>query len=449
MRKASKLTFSEYAESRKRLSKRADARNLLKASSFADVETLISVQIKDLLERDASWEDRVDETGAMVKGINTRKDPLLLLNLIKKVVGTGMYGMKETDKYTVMIRYHACKQGNASLPDYQRTFKDQVSYLRAVGYDETRVPEDELAMQYIHSLNSQFQVWRDELAKLSLMDRKSRYPDTLAKAMEDSVSYAKIMAGSAAKAAVKPMFALEEGTDSEYCLPLKPKPKQGAETDGGAKPEPKTVKVPRAIIESQEILEGDNRRCRACGEAGHLWKACAVRIFKEEQKKIHEADTIFCMGALIGRDASSPTPDDSDEESHDLGGYRRDKKSLKETEAATLAAANLHLAMAVELGVDSAKRRSRQETLEVFAATKMGPHMAGLDTMSALCGTANRSLVANLRVRSPLQLFGIGGTCDVTEVGTPLNTDIDMWARSEGYPTIHYSFFKQSFNIQF
>ena len=45
------------------------------------------------------------------------------------------------------------------------------------------------------------------------MDRKSRYPDTLAKAMEDSVSYAKIMAGSAATAAVKPMFALEEGTD--------------------------------------------------------------------------------------------------------------------------------------------------------------------------------------------------------------------------------------------
>ena len=55
-----------------------------------------------------------------------------------------------------------------------------------------------------------------------------------------------------------------------------------------------------------------------------------------------------CLGTLIRQSASSSTTlDDSDEDSHSLAGFCRDKESLEQ-----FAAVNLHLSMAEELGVD-------------------------------------------------------------------------------------------------
>ena len=440
------IVLSEYKDARKRQNKSAYARLLLRSASYAELMTHISQQIKDLLERDLTWDDKTSSDGTVVVGVNTEMDPLRLLTLAKKVVGTGLYGSMATDKYTVMSRYQACRQGNVALAEYQRIFKDQLSYLRAVGYTEVMVPESDVAMQYIQSLNSQFQGWRDELAKLTLALKESKYPSTLAEAMEMSVSYSKIVSGSAvSKAAGKPVFALEEAggeEEPEFCMVMGPnpkfKPKKGGHGDkaDAAKAEPVTVKVPKEVIESQKVREGDTRACRSCGVVGHIWKQCAVRIFKEEQKKAHGPDTIFCMGASVVGWKTAEDADESDEEDYHVGGYRRSEEMLRLTRTAVRAAGDMHLSMTPGMSEVGLGGRQREETLKVFAAAKMGPNMAGLDTMSALCGTANRNLVKGIRSGRNLQLFGIGGVCDVTEAGRLLDTEIDMWVFLEGYPTI-------------
>ena len=342
-----------------------------------------------------------------------------------------------------MTRYQACKQGSIPLAEYQRIFKDQVSYLRAVGYTEVMVPEEHVAMQYIQSLNSQFKGWREELAKQSLMDEKSKYPTMLVKAMELSMSYAKIVAATAAeRGAGKPIFSAEEASGSdepEFCLVANPrfKGKRVEHEKADAKGEDtKVVKIPKEVVESQKIYEDEKRTCHGCGAVGHIQRKCAIGIFKEKQKKIHGPDTVFCMATMTVRAMSSAGTDDSDEDDYDLVGYRRDKASAAHITTAVKAAADLHLAF--HSGPNCLKdiARSREETLEVFAATRMGPNMAGLDTMSALCGTANRDLVTGIFAVTGLQLFGIGGTCDVTEMGRLLNSEIDMWIFPDGYPTI-------------
>jgi hypothetical protein len=113
--------------------------------------------------------------------------------ILRNVVGAGLTGSKETDRHTVLLKFMTTKQGSSLLSDYQRTFTDQVSYLRAVGITEAQYGDDEVAMCFILSLNSQFQSWRDELAKASLAEGVGKYPKTLAKAMELSTGYARIL----------------------------------------------------------------------------------------------------------------------------------------------------------------------------------------------------------------------------------------------------------------
>ena len=440
------MVLSEYKDDRKRQNKSAYARLLLRSASYAELMSYISQQIKDLLERDLDWEGRTLPDGTKVVGVNTEMDPVRLLALAKKVVGTGLYGSMATDKYTVMSRYQACRQGNVELADYQRTFRDQLSYLRAVGYTEVMVPESDVAMQYIQSLNSQFQGWRDELAKLTLAFKESKYPSTLSEAMATSVSYAKIVAGSsAAKESGKPVFAMEEAgraEEPEFCMVMGPnpkyKPKRGDYDDKGdiSRGDPVTVKIPREVLESQTINEGDTRSCRSCGAVGHIWKQCAVRIFKEEQKKAHGPDTVFCMGASVVRGNSTRGPGGNEEDNYHVESHRRNDETSNLTRTAIRAAGAMHLAMTTVKTEPASGGRLREETLKLFAAAKMGPNMAGLDTMSALCGTANRNLVKGARSGRNLQLFGIGGVCDVTEAGRLLDTEIDMWVFPEGYPTI-------------
>jgi hypothetical protein len=45
-----------------------------------------------------------------------------------------------------------------------------------VGITEAHYGDDELAMFFVLSLNSQFQSWRDELAKASLAQCVGKYP---------------------------------------------------------------------------------------------------------------------------------------------------------------------------------------------------------------------------------------------------------------------------------
>ena len=70
------MTLTDYKESRKRQSKRADAFRLLRTTSYAELEKYISQQIKDVLERDAEWEDKVLPGGERLEGVNTEKDIL-------------------------------------------------------------------------------------------------------------------------------------------------------------------------------------------------------------------------------------------------------------------------------------------------------------------------------------------------------------------------------------
>jgi hypothetical protein len=146
--------------------------------------------------------------------------------ILRNVVGAGLTGSKETDRHTVLLKFMTTKQGSSLLSDYQRTFTDQVSYLRAVGITQAQYGDDEVAMCLTLSLNSQFQSWRDELAKASLAEGVGKYPKTLAKAMELSTGYARILLASGlGKAPAKPIFSAEISTTEEpkYCMVANPR----------------------------------------------------------------------------------------------------------------------------------------------------------------------------------------------------------------------------------
>jgi hypothetical protein len=108
--------------------------------------------------------------------------------------------------------------------------------------------------------------------------------------------------------------------------------------------------------------------------------------------------------ATTAANISSGDYEEDDMGAYDFTGCRRDKEMSERTRAAQRAASELHLAMSIS-DSDRLSSRSRQETLEVFAATKMGAHMAGLDTMSALSGTSTVGLVVGAHKITPLELF--------------------------------------------
>jgi hypothetical protein len=66
--------------------------------------------------------------------------------------------------------------------------------------------------------------------------------------------------------------------------------------------------------------------------------------------------------------------------------------------------------------------------------------------MSALSGTSTVGLVVGAHKTTPLELFGIGGTCRVMEVGSLAGTDIDVWIFPEIYPTSYIPKFEIEFN---
>jgi hypothetical protein len=64
------LEISEWKDERKKIAKKKGAILDHRASSFADMESYVAKQVKDLAFRSAEWEDRVETDGAITVGVN-------------------------------------------------------------------------------------------------------------------------------------------------------------------------------------------------------------------------------------------------------------------------------------------------------------------------------------------------------------------------------------------
>jgi hypothetical protein len=63
----------------------------------------------------------METDGTITVEVNSSKDPLRLLLILRNVVGAGLTGSEETDRHPVLLKSMTTKQGSSLLSDYQRT----------------------------------------------------------------------------------------------------------------------------------------------------------------------------------------------------------------------------------------------------------------------------------------------------------------------------------------
>ena len=275
------------------------------AKCFARMERYISPEVRSLAEGTAGWKDTKGEDGATVLGVYSSRDPLKLLLHLETLVGTGSKGSAILDSYNSKQNYDKIEMGDMSLGRYRTAFEQAVKYL-TLAKCESLPSESEMAVHFLQRLNHDYNGLLHAL-DLDLIKSPDAYPKTLELAMAMATQYERTVL---AKRVSKPRLALpisdnasddDGGHDSESCLPVtaKLRGKSGRQNEGKSEGGPKSVKVPREILDAVQEQTHPGVKCFGCERSGHPKKDCKLHQWKKEQWKLYGKDVVFCLAADV------------------------------------------------------------------------------------------------------------------------------------------------------
>ena len=321
---------------------------------------------------------------------------------------------------------------------------------------ESLPTENEMAVHFLQRLSHEYNGLLHAL-DLDLIKNPDAYPKTLELAMNMATQYERTVL---AKRMSKARLAMSIGEkdldeDSEHdidsCMPVitRAKGKAAKQCESQTEGTPKSVKVPREILDAVQEQTHPSVKCFGCERTGHLKKDCKLHQWKKEQWKVHGKDIVFCLAADViiqrERDRANSPREGEDDDLIDVEPLQLTLEEAAALDASIREAEVKHRASEVhnevimaELGIPSMPDAARvAERVAVFASARLKTTELGLDTMSGVSGTCNLDLVSHELVRPDSKvLFGIGGTMEVTRAGSMIGTGIETWIFPEGYPSI-------------